>query len=144
MELHFDEFALTISASSIDVPYGTRDELLFLQVRQDVVERLKDLSTEVVYFGYAPDNTADEQDELLTTGVFYRIIGYEKNLGVDLDSTAEEIKKAFAYLVENYEPFWSTIIVEEGTSNREVTVELLYGDVFLPPASFEGGGDEVG
>lgn len=130
MELHFDEFALTISAGSIEVPYGALDELLFLQVRHDVLEKLNDASTEIEHFGYAPDNTADALDELLTTGVFYRIIGYEKNLGVDLDSTPEEIKKAFAYLVELYKPFWSTIIVEEGATKKEVTIELLYQDVF--------------
>lgn len=130
MELHFDEFALTISAGSIEVPYGALDELLFLQVRHDVLEKLKDVSTEIVHFGYAPDNTADALDELLTNGVFYRIIGYEKNLGVDLDSSPEEIKKAFAYLVEQYKPFWSTIIVEEGATKKEVTIELLYQDVF--------------
>ncbi|GGD35274.1 hypothetical protein [Flavobacterium orientale] len=130
MELHFNEFALTISASTLEVPYGSLDELLFLQVRQDVLNKLNDPSTEVVHFGYAPDNTADAQDELLTTGIFYRIIGYEKNLGVNFDSSHEEIKKAFAYLVENYKPFWSTIIVEEGATKKEVTIELLYQDVF--------------
>jgi len=130
MQLNFDEFALTISAGNIEVPYGSLDELLFLQVRQDVLDKLKDKESEVVHFGYAPDNTADALDELLTNGVFYRIIGYEKNLGIDLDSSHEEIKKAFAYLVENYKPFWSTIIVEEGATKKEVTIELLYQDVF--------------
>lgn len=129
MELHFDDFALTISAGSIDVPYGNMDEILFLMVKQDLLERLKDSTTEVVHFGYAPDNTADGLDELLTNGVFYRIIGNEKNLGVDFDSSPEELKSAFANLVENYSPFWCTIIVEEGVSKKEVTIEVLFGEV---------------
>ncbi len=130
MELHFDDVALTISAGDVEVPYGSMDEILFLRVREDVLEKLKDATTEIVYFGYAPDNTADAQDELLTEGVFYRIIGYEKNLGVDLDSSEEEIKEAFANLIANYSPHWSTIIVEEGPTKKEVTIEILYQDVF--------------
>jgi hypothetical protein len=130
MELHFDEFALTFAVKEIEVPYGSKDKMLFLQIRKCVLAQLNDPNTSIVYFGYAPDNTADAQDELLTNGVFYRIIGYEKNLGVNLDSSHEEIRKAFAYLIENYKPFWSTIIVEEGATKKEVTIELLYQDVF--------------
>lgn len=130
MQLHFDDFALTIAAGNIEVHYGSLDELLFLQVRQDVLDKLKDKTTEVVHIGYAPDNTADAQDELLTNGIFYRIIGYEKNLGVDLDSSHKDIKLAFANLVEHYKPFWCTIIVEEGSTKKEITIELLYQDVF--------------
>lgn len=130
MELHFDEFALTVSAGNLEVPYGSRDEVLFLQVREAVLAILKDPATAIVYFGYAPDNTADGLEDLLTDGVFYRIIGYEKNLGVDFDSSPEEIKLAFANLVEQYEPFWCTVIVEEGEVKKEVTVELLFRDVF--------------
>ena len=88
------------------------DEILFLKVREDVLEKLNDVATEIVYFVYAPDNTADAQDELLTEGVFYRVIAYEKNLGIDLESNDDEVKKAFANLIANYSPHWSTIIVE--------------------------------
>ena len=130
MELEFSEFALTIETKLTEVPYGLSDEVLFLSVKNDLLYLLSDKNTTIHYFGYAPDNTADGQDELLTDGVFYRIIGYEKNLGVDLESSNEEILKAFENLVSNYKPFWSTIIVEEGFIKKEITIELLYQDVF--------------
>lgn len=131
MELQFDEFALTINANGIEVPYGLRDEPLFLTVRNDVIALLAKPDTSIHRFSYAPDNTADGQDELLTEGVFFRIIAYEKNLGVDLESTEKEVLSAFSYLVENYAPFWTTIMVEEGETKKEITIELLYQDVFV-------------
>ncbi|MBC7847765.1 MAG: hypothetical protein H7Y10_14895 [Flavobacterium sp.] len=131
MELQFDEFALTINANGIEVPYGLMDEALFLTVKKDLIGLLANAGTSIHYFGYAPDNTADEQDELLTEGVFFRIIGYEKNLGVDLESSEKEVLRAFHYLVENYAPWWTTIIVEEGETKKEITIELLYQDVFV-------------
>jgi hypothetical protein len=130
MELEFNEFALTIETKITKVPYGLSDEVLFLTVKNELLNLLSDKNTIIHYFGYAPDNTADGQDELLTDGVFFRIIGYEKNLGVDFESSDEEILKAFENLVSNYKPFWSTIIVEEGFIKKEVTIELLYQDVF--------------
>lgn len=130
MELTFSEFALIIEAKDIDVPFGLIDELLFLKVKSYLLELLCDNETNITYFGYAPDNTADNQDELLNDGVYFRIIGYEKNLGIDLDSSKIEILKSFKYLIENYKPFWSTIITEEGFIKKEVTIELLYQDVF--------------
>jgi hypothetical protein len=131
MELKFDEFALTINANGYKVPYGLMDETLFLTVRKDLVELLSKKETSIHYFGYAPDNTADEQDELLCEGVFFRIIGYEKNLGIDLESSENEVINGFKYLVENYKPHWTTIIVEEGKTVKEITIELLYQDVFV-------------
>lgn len=130
MELTFSEFALIIEAKDIDVPFGLIDELLFLRVKSYLMELLSDNETNITYFGYAPDNTADNQDELLNDGVYFRIIGYEKNLGIDLESSKIEILKSFKYLIENYKPFWSTIITEEGFIKKEVTIELLYQDVF--------------
>lgn len=129
MELHFEDFALTLKAGDLDVPYGLQDEVLFLAVRSHLMEQLCS-TTEIFCFAVAPDNTADGQDELLQDGVFYRIIGYEKNLGIDLESTPDEILHAFHYLVENFEPKWSSIIVEQGQSKKEVTIELLYQEVF--------------
>lgn len=130
MELNFDEFALTIKANNLEVPYGLMDEPLFLTVRTHLLDLLSNNQTEIFYFGLAPDNTADGQDELLENGTFFRIIGYEKNLGVDLESTPAAILKAFHYLVSNYEPKWTTIFVEKGLTKKEVTIELLYQDVF--------------
>lgn len=131
MELNFSEFALTIEAVNIDLPFGLSDELLFIKIKSHLIDLLSDNETKITYFGYAPDNTADNQDELLNDGVYYRIIGYEKNLGVDLESTENEILNAFKYLVENYNPFWTTIIIEEGFIKKEITIELMYRDVFL-------------
>jgi hypothetical protein len=130
MEIEFNEYALTIETKLTEVPYGLSDEVLYLTIKEDLFNLLSDATTEIHYFGFAPDNTADSQDELLTDGIFYRIIGYEKNLGVDLESSEHEILKAFENLVNNYQPFWSTIIVEEGFIKKEVTIELLYKDVF--------------
>jgi len=130
MELHFEDFALTVRAGGLDVPYGLTDQNLFLAVRPHLLELLGDQNAEVFCFGAAPDHTADGQDELLENGVYFRIIAYEKNLGVDLESGREEILKAFGYLVENYEPRWTAIFVEEGRERKEVTIELMYQEVF--------------
>ncbi|SHH17067.1 hypothetical protein SAMN05444388_107152 [Flavobacterium johnsoniae] len=111
------------------VPFGLKDEALFLTVRSHLIELLCTRS-EIFYFGMAPDNTADGQDELLQDGVFYRIIGYEKNLGIDLENSAEEILSAFHYLVDNFVPRWSTLFVEEGKAKKQITIELLYQEVF--------------
>ena len=131
MELHFEDFALTIKATDLDVPYNMRDETLFLTVRSDLIDLLSNKKTQIFYFGPAPDNTADGQDELLENGIFYRIIGYEKNLGIDLESRPEEILSAFHYLVSNFQPRWATIFVEEGVSKKEVTIELMYQEILL-------------
>ncbi|SHM06371.1 hypothetical protein [Flavobacterium saccharophilum] len=131
MELHFEDLALTIKATDLDVPYNMRDETLFLTVRSDLTDLLSNKKTEIFYFGLAPDNTADGQDELLENGIFYRIIGYEKNLGIDLESSPEEILSAFHYLVSNFQPRWATIFVEEGVSKKEVTIELMYQEILL-------------
>lgn len=130
MELNFDEFALTLKANDLEVPYHLKDEPLFLTVRTHLIDLLRNEETEIFYFGFAPDNTADNQDELLTDGVFYRIIGYEKNLGVDLESSPAAILKAFHYLVSNYQPKWTTIFEEQGITKKEITIELLFQDVF--------------
>ncbi|WP_281631510.1 hypothetical protein [Flavobacterium luteolum] len=130
MELHFEDFALTIKAKDMDVPYNLMDEALFLAVRPHLIDLLSGNKTEIICFGAAPDNGADAQDELLGNGVFFRIIGYEKNLGVDLQSSPEEILNAFHYLVYNFTPRWTTIFVEEGETKKEATIELMYQEVF--------------
>jgi hypothetical protein len=107
-----------------------KTNLCFLTVRPYLIDLLANEKTAVFYFGYAPDNTADGQDELLENGVFFRIIGCEKNLGIDLESSAKEIMKAYHYLVSNYEPRFTSIIIEEGLIKKEITIELLYQDVF--------------
>lgn len=132
MDLHFEDLALTIKASDLDVhiPYNMMDEVLFLSVRSGLIKLLSSPETEILYFGPAPDNTADGQDELLENGIFYRIIGYEKNLGVDLHSSRQEILSAFHDLVCNFQPRFTTIFLEQGVTKKEVTIELMYQQVY--------------
>jgi hypothetical protein len=130
MELKFEDFALILKTNDLEVPYHLKDEPLFLTVRTHLIDLLRNEETEIFYFGFAPDNNADDQDELLTDGMFYRIIGYEKNLGVDLESSPAAILKAFHYLVSNYQPKWTTIFEEQGITKKEITIELLFQDVF--------------
>ena len=128
MELHFKDLALTIRAGNVDIPFGL-DEALFLTVRSHLLELLCS-NTEIFCFGMASDNAAAAKDELLQNRIFYRIIGYEKNLGIDLENSAEEILNAFHYLVENFKPRWTTIFVEEEQGKKELTIELQYQEVF--------------
>lgn len=130
MKTHFKDLAITIRATNLEVPYNLKDECLFLTVRADLLELLCNDSTEIFYMGAAPDNTADGLDELLENGVFYRIIAYRKNLGIDLESPVDEILSSFYYLVKNFEPRWTTILTEEGSDKKEVTIELLYHKIF--------------
>ena len=130
MEATNEDLALTIRATNLHVPCNLTEECLFLTVRGDLLELLCDSRTAIIYFGPAPDNTADGNDELLENGVFYRIIGYHKNLGICLESSIEEILSAFHFLVENFEPRWTTIFKEEGPTKKEITIELLYQEVF--------------
>ncbi len=130
MEGHFEDLALTVRAKNLQVPYHLKDECLFLTVRTDVLGLLCDPGTKIFFFGPAPDNTADGNDELLKDGVFYRIIGYQNNLGINLDSPAEVVLGAFHYLIKNFEPRWTTIFIEEGPAKKEITIEMMYQEVF--------------
>ncbi|AWK04806.1 hypothetical protein HYN56_11450 [Flavobacterium crocinum] len=130
MEGHFEDLALTVRAKNLQVPYHLKDECLFLTVRTDVLGLLCDPATEIYSFGPAPDNTADGKDELLEDGVFYRIIGYQNNLGINMESSAEEILDAFHFLIKNFEPKWTTIFTEEGPAKKEITIEMMYQEEF--------------
>ncbi|MBS7253291.1 hypothetical protein [Flavobacterium branchiicola] len=75
MDLHFEDFGLTIKAADLEVPYHLMDEPLFLTVRSHLTGLLSDQKTEIFYFGMAPDNTADRHNELLENGVFTALSG---------------------------------------------------------------------
>lgn len=120
------EYSLTVEAVNINFPTDMNDEVLFLTIKKDLLEILNDKSTEITYFGFAPDNTADNQDELLLDGLFFRIIAYNKDLGLTLDSSREEILNSYNNLIANNDPYWTTIITETGFIKKEITIELLY------------------
>ncbi len=128
MDLEYESYSLTINSNDFNVPNFT-DENLYLFVKEYLLELLNNFTTEIIYFGLAPDNTADENDELLINGTFFRIIAQDRYLGIDMESTKEEILKAFSFIVENYSPFWSTIIIETGITKIERTIELLYKEL---------------
>ena len=120
------EYSLTVEAKDFIVPKEMYDEVLFLTVKQDVLDVLNYPDTVITYFGFAPDNTADNQDDLLLDGVFFRIIAYNKDLGLTLESTKDEVLAAFSNLVTTKAPYWTTIITERGFIKEEITIELLY------------------
>lgn len=130
MELEFLDLALIIRSHELDIPFDLKDESLFLTVKPVLISLLKDHATEVIHFGPAPDNTADGQDDLLDEGTFFRIICSDKYLGIDIYTPYEDVFAAFLNLIEHYNPFWSTVIVEKGFIKTETTIELLYRDVF--------------
>nr|WP_315155754.1 hypothetical protein [uncultured Flavobacterium sp.] len=130
MDIEFIDLGLIVYADNFDVPEDLSDETLFLTLKPCLLELLSNENCRIHYFGYAPDNTADGQDELLYNGILIRIIVNEKYVGVDLESNHQEIIKAFYQLVLNYQPRWSTIIAENGETKTETTVELLYQEVF--------------
>ncbi len=102
------------------------DEVLFLTVKLNVLDLLKKPDTAITYFGFAPDNTADNQDDLLLDGVFFRIIAYNKDLGLTLESSKKEVLTAYSNLVTTKAPYWTTIITEKGFIKEEITIELMY------------------
>lgn len=120
------EYSLTIEAKDFILPNGIIDDVLFFTVKQDVLDVLNAPDTAITYFGFAPDNTADNQDDLLLDGVFFRIIAYNKDLGLTLESTKDEVLAAFSNLVTTKAPYWTTIITEKGFIKEEITIELLY------------------
>lgn len=128
--MEFLELTLIIKVEYLELPEGVQDEALFLSVKSDLIWYLDDFRTEIIYFGIAPDNTSDNQDELLHDGTLVRIICNEKYLGIDSESDINEVFAAFLRLIETYDPFWTTIIVEKGFIKTETTLELLYRDVF--------------
>lgn len=130
MDSEFIDLALIIRSPELDIPFDLKDEAFFFSVKPVLISLLKDNTSEVIHYGTAPDNTADGQDDLLLDGTFIRLICNEKYLGIDLDSEKDEYIAAFQRLIENYNPFWTTIIIERGFIKTETTIELLYRDVF--------------
>lgn len=129
MELNFEDICIIVKADTLEFPEGLRDDDLFELVKNDVIELLQ-FTVAVEHVGYAPDNTADSNDDLLYNGQLLRVICNEKYLGVGLDEDTDSIQKAFISLIKEYNPFWTTIIVERGFIKEEITLELLYKEPF--------------
>ncbi len=59
MELEFLDLALIIRATDMILHYDLKDEALFLNLKTEILLLLNDKKNEVIFFGMAPDNTAD-------------------------------------------------------------------------------------
>ena len=93
-------------------------DTIFVQKNDDGT-KIKDLS-------FNDFHKEDNQDDLLLDGVFFRIIAYNKDLGLTLESSKEEVLAAYSNLVTTKAPYWTTIITEKGFIKEEITIELLY------------------
>lgn len=129
MDLEFIDLVLLLKADKQEVPHGLEGEALFLTVKSPLLELLAEQKTKLYHFGYAPDNTADGQDELLHDGTLYSIIVNNKYVGVDLESDTAAVKKAFYELVLNNTPSYCSVTDEAGETITETTIELRYLEV---------------
>lgn len=116
-------YLIVAAEDDIEIP-DFRDEILYLHFKSTVLKSLENPT--VIYFGYAPDNTADGMDELLYDGNQFRIIAPKKYLGIKLKSDIKKIIESFKKIVENERPFWSSVIIENGLIRTETTIEFLY------------------
>ncbi len=114
---------IILSAGNPSIP-DYRDEILLLHFKADLIDLIE--STEIIFFGYAPDNTADGNDELLNDGIYYRIISSAELLNLNLESTRVEVVSAFKNLIETQPLHWGTVIVEKGFITTETTIEFIF------------------
>lgn len=117
------DLCLIVPAGEVPVPELT-DDNLFNYFKSILIEKLND--SEITYYGVAPDNTADNQDDLLQEGIFFRIICPHQAVDVSDNSTNQEILKTFRFLIETRYPNWGSVIVEKGFINTETTIEFVY------------------
>lgn len=109
------DLCLIISVSPQIIPELT-DDNLFEFFKPRLIEEL--VNPDVIFMGVAPDNTADNQDELLLDGYFIRIICPESFVELKVES--------FLELIKSKNPKWSKVIIEEGFIKTETTIEFLY------------------
>ena len=117
------DLCLIFDAGDLPIP-DYRDEVLLLHFKPVILESIGE--NDINFFGYAPDNTADGDDELLNEGTFFRLIASAGLLNLTLDSPAAEVVAAFKNLVETQPVHWGTVIVEEGFINKETTIEFIF------------------
>lgn len=130
MEPIYEDIAIILKADEVFIPKGLTDENLFLFLKPQLIGLLEKSKREIVHIGMAPDNTADNNDELLYEGQLLRIICNEKHLGIKMNDHHDYIIDAFVKLISHYSPFWTTIMIERGFIRKETTIDLLYRDPF--------------
>jgi len=114
---------IILPAEDLEIP-DYQDELLLLHFKTDLIRLME--SSKITFFGYAPDNTADGNDELLTDGIFFRLIAPDVLLNLTLESSLTEVRSAFINLIKNEPLFWGTVIIERGFIKTETTIEFLF------------------
>jgi hypothetical protein len=114
---------IIFSAGNPSIP-DYQDELLFLHFKSTLLDLLD--NSGIIYFGHAPDNTADGSDELLSEGTFFRIISSAELLNLNLESPPVEIVASFKNLMESQPVSWGTVIVEKGFITTETTIEFIF------------------
>lgn len=117
------DLCLIITAGDIAIPELT-DDNLFSFFKPTVLECI--LKSEIIHFGFAPDNTADNQDDLLLNEILFRIVCPDNFLSLEIESTDSEIRGSFYNLIDTKKPFWRSVIVEKGFINTETTIEFSY------------------
>jgi hypothetical protein len=120
------ELCLVFTARDEIIPNFTDDNLFDFYKSTLINEYL--INPEIPFFGYAPDNTADGNDNLLIDGTLFRIIAPQSFLTVTIDSPINEVISDFRNLIINKRPFWSSVIVERGFIKKETTIEFLFKD----------------
>lgn len=117
------DLCLIFSAGDVDIP-DYRDEVLFMHFKPTLLEIIDD--AEIIHFGYAPDNTADGDDDLLEDGTFFRIICAAERVGLTPESARRDVLDGFRRLIENEDVRWGSVIVEKGFIREEITVEFIF------------------
>lgn len=118
------EFYIQISAPNVEFIPEFTDENLFEFFKDKLLTVIE--NPELIYFGIAPDNTADNNDNLLLDGVYFRIIASENLLNINLESTIDNVINGFKNILISKYPFWGTVIEEKGFIKKETTIEFLY------------------
>jgi hypothetical protein len=109
------DICIIIAAPDLTIPDLTEDNL-FLFYKPLVLELLS--NPKIIHLGAAPDNTADNDDDLILDGYFFRIICPEDSVELSVES--------FKELVSFRNPKWSTVMIEQGFIKTEITIDFLY------------------
>ncbi len=117
------DLCIIFSAGNVIIP-DYQDEVLLLHFKSTILDLIS--NSEIIYFGLGPDNTADNNDELLNEGTFFRIIANSEMLNINLNSTLEAATASFKKLIENHSVRWGTVLIEKGFITTEKTIEFIF------------------